>query len=399
MNVGTTVAFGVSTLFLVFSEVSALPLVHAKLDQQLALDFDDICVSGAPAECHFSLRQLRAKLRTAGLKRHVAGATKAGGFQAALETGSVSVGAGTWAEKAFAGSNRTRDNQSDRREVAAFMGQLATTPEIDASMPAPPSVGELWGGPSRAWAEQSFVAKVFPTNDPRRVMDFARLGSAIPESLWGIFWMDQFGKSSIAQDPEYPFEMLGTNEILVSFGDATYEEHTGCVTPVPCYGGPHWTFLNDQFGNNLLEAHLRQRNTLSFCFATDDYIQIYQKVLTSEASLGSVPVGGSYMAWMLGFEDAGQGYSWAPRKIIDMSMKKTPWGWDRITSVLQQPEKYAWPVRGLLREVAKAMPISHFPLIQIINGRGEPTRYYSEYLRFMAEQKQPDELLVGMPER
>merc|ERR1719401_2151855 len=115
--------------------------------------------------------------------------------------------------------------------------------------------------------------------------------------------------------------MVGTPEFLASFGGATFEAKTGCVTPVEAYGGDHWAFADDDSGKALAGAHLQRRNTLSFCFKNESYIQIYQKMLSSEAAVGPIPVGGSWMAWLLSFKDAGNGYSWLPRYLLDMSMK------------------------------------------------------------------------------
>jgi len=261
----------------------------------------------------------------------------------------------------------------------------------------PPPKGELWGGPAEWWAKQRFAHKAFSTWAVPQTMHLAGPGSNIPEGLWGVFWMDQYGASSIAKDPSYPFKMVGSPEVLASFGDASYESDTGCVTPVPCYGGARWAFTNNEAGRTLVGMHLRQRNTLSFCFRKDGNIQIYQKVLDEYASLGPVPVGGSTMAGLLGFESAGDKYSWTPRSLMDLKMVKTSWGWDRVTYVLKSQEKHSWLVKQVLDELESMMPESHYPLIQIVDGHGRPTEYYAEFLQWMGTQTPGSEMLLNMP--
>lgn len=360
-----------------------------------APEANDVCLDGDFADCGLSLRQLRSKRCSPEVKECGTAALVASAPASTPEQARVGDGHGQREHAAkLLGDTGSKLKNTRGKQGSHALAQ--TLEESARTLPKPSSEGELWGGPLLAWSQQAFYPLVVPTNDPRQVLKYAGWTSDIPEDLWGIFWMDQFGKSSVAQDRKYPFEMVGTGEVLASFGEATYDPDTRCVTPVPCYGGAHWTFSNDQVGRAAMQTHQKTRNTLSFCYTHDDYIQIYSKVLTEATSIGPVTFG-TQMARMVGFTDAGHGYSWAPVSVLNMGMKKMPWGWDRLTRVVADPDSYPWSVRGVLREVSKLMPISHYPLIQIIDGAGQPTEYYSEYLAYIAAVQRADGILVSMP--
>eukprot|EP00972_Heterocapsa_arctica_P019182 2830539-Heterocapsa_arctica.AAC.1 len=252
----------------------------------------------------------------------------------------------------------------------------------------------LWGGPSKAYQAQLFVDKAFPSDRVEHFMNYARTGSSIPKELHGIWWMDQSGFSSVAKSPSYTFAFMPFPELLVSFGEGgedgtAYEQETRCVTPITIYGGNRWTAPNTLAGRGGLAFHQMLRNTLSFCFTNDTHeeVQIYQKVPAPMASLGAVPLG-PVAASLLGFYDAGDGYVWTPNSLMSMRMVKTPWGWDRVTTMLdtiqdvKAPFWHPEPLLNLLKE-AQRRAVAHYPLIQVVDGDGKRTKYYKEYLAFM----------------
>jgi len=252
----------------------------------------------------------------------------------------------------------------------------------------------LWGGPSKAYQAQSFADEAFPSDQVEHFMNYAKAGSSIPKELHGIWWMDQYGFSSVAKSRSYTFAPAGTPEVLASFGEggddgAAYEQETRCVTPITLYGGNRWTAQDNQGGRGLLAFHQGVRNTLSFCFTNDthDEVKIYQKMLASMAALGPFRIG-AVAASLLGFYDAGDGYVWIPNSLMSMGMVKKPWGWDRVTTVLdtiqdvKAPFWHPEPLLNLLKEAQRAAA-AHYPLIQVVDGYGKRTKYYDEYLAFM----------------
>lgn len=287
-------------------------------------------------------------------------------------------------------------------------------------LPPPP---ELWGGPSERYAAAAanFTKQSFDTAKPQDAMDYSRAGSAIPESLWGIWWMDQAGFSSVAKDPNYDFAMVATAEMLASFPDtslddnwkfgARYEKKTRCVTPIECYGGPQWAAQDNSDGNHLMRAHTRTRNTLSFCYNESmTGINIYQKMLTDQASIGAIRIGPE-MAHLLGYIDAGNGYSWTPGDVMNMTMVKYPWGWDRVTTVGGAVHNISplmeWFLHNVLPqwvwELIKAAQylqtkvVSHYPLLQVVDGEGKPTKYMAEFKELMTHVENGGSLQIRMP--
>uniref|UniRef100_A0A7S2NV68 Uncharacterized protein n=1 Tax=Zooxanthella nutricula TaxID=1333877 RepID=A0A7S2NV68_9DINO len=217
--------------------------------------------------------------------------------------------------------------------------------------------------------------------------------------------MDQAGFSSVAKDPSYPYAMAPTAEMLASFGPempgsgvdtfgARYENETRCVTPVPMYGGPQWAAFDNEDGESIFALHRRSRNTLSFCYGGEgvDHINIFHK--QQLFSSGYVPFDiGAYAAGLVGYLDAGDGFLWQSGGIINMTMEQKPWGWDRVTTVadLVQPEPWVewalwywlppwlWQLVKLALALQKNI-VSHYPLLQIIDGEGKPTKYMDEWL-------------------
>lgn len=246
---------------------------------------------------------------------------------------------------------------------------------------------------------QTFVDKTFPPGEAENEMDYATTGMSMPEGLHGIFWMDQFGDSSVAKAPDYEFNFIGTTEILASFGEGTshYDPVSRCVTPIISYAGLEWACRNSSWGRYQMDSFLETKMTMSFCFTGEgfEHFQIYQKVLLSRAAIGPFILGERF-ARLLGY-DAGDGYIWVKLSVLNMTAEKKPWGWDRVSLMLnnqgRQDTLLRWAQSKLLPESMRELfqwaaeetssRPPRYPVIQIVDGAGKRTEYYDEYLAAM----------------
>merc|ERR1719188_2394605 len=72
----------------------------------------------------------------------------------------------------------------------------------------------------KPYDEGLYYPKVVKVDEVEKVLTYARNGSKIPESLQGIWFMDQGGDSiPLDGDPSYPFNFNRTFEVLITFGD------------------------------------------------------------------------------------------------------------------------------------------------------------------------------------
>eukprot|EP00405_Crypthecodinium_cohnii_P060460 CAMPEP_0195011034 /NCGR_PEP_ID=MMETSP0326_2-20130528/10615_1 /TAXON_ID=2866 ORGANISM="Crypthecodinium cohnii, Strain Seligo" /NCGR_SAMPLE_ID=MMETSP0326_2 /ASSEMBLY_ACC=CAM_ASM_000348 /LENGTH=294 /DNA_ID=CAMNT_0040019957 /DNA_START=36 /DNA_END=920 /DNA_ORIENTATION=+ len=244
----------------------------------------------------------------------------------------------------------------------------------------PTSDAMLWGGPSVAYSEEGYILKNFSLEEVTDMMGCPGPESGLPEDFQGCWWMDQFGVSSVAKDPNYPYAMVGLGETLMSFASGVWEADSKCVTPVTLYHGRDWAFYNDGGGMDTFRAHNSTHNTLSCCYLDDNVtVQLRTKQLKSTAALGPYSLG-AWLAELLNFTDAGHGYVWEPAWLMDMTMVKKAWGWDRVTkmvSVTGGPDDS--PLVKLLTFLAESLlPVSHYPTLQIIDAQGQKTKYYYE---------------------
>merc|ERR1712061_146118 len=99
-----------------------------------------------------------------------------------------------------------------------------------------------------------------------------------------------------------------------------------------------------------------------------DTLEDYEK--TAIPFIGVVTLS-SFVAWALGFTDAGHGYSWQPMDLLNTTMKKESWGW-------------------LVYTVIPDLPVGLFPLVQVVDGTGARTKYYDEYIAFMSTRHSGD---------
>mmetsp|Transcript_34526 Transcript_34526/g.62604 ORF Transcript_34526/g.62604 Transcript_34526/m.62604 type:complete len:352 (+) Transcript_34526:78-1133(+) len=235
------------------------------------------------------------------------------------------------------------------------------------------------------WDAQ-FETKYVRHDDVENVMSYAKAGSGVPESLQGIWWMDQSGALRPSED--YPYYMGPSAEVLASFGDlAVWQEETLCVTPVPPYGGKvaHWTFQATDQGLGMVEEFQKGGTTFHFCFTNDSYkeIQIFQQMaFDKEKTSGKLLHALGKEAW--------NGSSWFPPWGIDLRMIKHSWGFDRVSNILSNRLRDASRSSFLDRLVPGAvmddlMRSMHYPVWQIVDGNGKRTEHYDAYLKFMQD--------------
>merc|ERR1740121_1785738 len=92
-----------------------------------------------------------------------------------------------------------------------------------------------------------------------------------------------------------------------------------------------------------------------------------------------------------------------------MTMVKKDWGWDRVTLVgagikemtgdgtKEAAEELQPPFDLYLGKAAEeqAPIVSHYPVLQIIDGNGERTKYFEEYMAFMKTVEHPEHLTMS----
>lgn len=232
-------------------------------------------------------------------------------------------------------------------------------------------------------------------------MLFAKTGSVFPPSLHGLHWMDQRGTS--LKDGPYPEEptyrqtcSLAADEVFVHFGEAAWNPTTKCVTGVRQFGGGplsgHWTWL-DQGGqtSDQWAAGEGWNMKYDFCFRDEamTYIDVLIRVSLSRA-----------VADTLGLESMFPPHVevTVPVWLNNVGMKKTAFGWDRVTTIGP-----SW-LRNLIRHAFKSTVIQavfgmgtglgagdflsdglecHYPLLQIVDGNGNRTKYFQDYLNYI----------------
>ena len=223
---------------------------------------------------------------------------------------------------------------------------------------------------------------------------YARRGDPVPAVMHGIFWMDQRGVAPAltAADPSYR-QVGGTaaDELLVSFGEAEYNPHTRCSV-VPVFGGGHghWTFM-DQTGHAVNSDHAAVASillTLDFCFTSADY---------SEVQLGLRVKAGSFFEGLTGSDlpDIVDGYVSIPSSLISLTMVKTEWGWDRVTTAGLAVKRLSSRVLAAWKHVLPSefaalldgmATTYHYPVFQIVDGDGKRTGNYPAYLEWANRQ-------------
>jgi len=166
---------------------------------------------------------------------------------------------------------------------------------------------------------------------------YAEAGSVFPESLHGILWLDQRGRSladgPFESDPEYrQVCTAAAEENLVSFGEAAWDPVSRCATGIRQYsGGPlsgHWSWMDAGGGVSKPWAHgVGWHMKYDFCFR--DESMTYIDVLT-RISLNKLLE--SYAGTRPDFLPIDSEIT-LPTWINNVAMVKKPWGWDRMTTL------------------------------------------------------------------
>jgi len=240
------------------------------------------------------------------------------------------------------------------------------------------------------WWDAEFKEMTVRNDDVENQLGYAKAGSAVPESLQGIFWMDQSGASlPIPGDPDYEYKFFPTAEVLMTFDDnAIWQADTRCVTPIYLFGGVkgHWTHYNTQQGLLMSEKFQEHATTMHFCFIKDseDEIEIWVQAKYNAAA---------YMILKgLGYEEAWNGTLFQPSWVMDLRMVKTSWGWDRVSNIGSNrlrrdnvPESEVHFLDQFIPQWLKDQVTTtyRYPLYQIVDGNGARTEHYETYLKFM----------------
>jgi len=207
-----------------------------------------------------------------------------------------------------------------------------------------------------------------PLDRPQDYMAFARTGSNVPQSLHGIFWMDQRGwaaDKAEAADPSYSF-VPGhpIDEMLASFGDehTSWDAVTRCLGPVTLVGGVvgHWTVNNYGNGTNSnWEAQnnvITKRSYVDFCFKEGSETEI--------------------VLHMYRLMKSGKRYAKTPDQLYHLQMKKSAFGWWRVSAWVEASKHGT----GLRPEGQTS-----YPLFQIVDGDGNPTEWFGDYLAYASK--------------
>jgi len=239
--------------------------------------------------------------------------------------------------------------------------------------------------------------------DVEQELSYARAGSVIPESLHGIFWMDQHGVHlPVPSDPGYKHVCnLSAPEILVSYGAGGWNPETLCVEGLRQYGGPpiggQWTWFTQKGGKSASWASGEEWNAkYDFCFRDKTFQEIDVYVGVSVNKIMGERLGNALGSWT---KDT---YITVPRWINNVKMNKKPWGWDRETTIA--PEAFRSVIKatfmeqfgttlgnaaeslmavfsGYLQEDMMRNGIAcNYPVFQIIDGYGRRTEHFQAYL-------------------
>lgn len=240
------------------------------------------------------------------------------------------------------------------------------------------------------WYNQPFFAKKVRVDGVENDLAYARTGSDVPESLHGIFWMDMFYQSSIAQDPMYenkpwwikkfyqneaPSEVAPDLETLVCFGDVPgkWDAEAKTMRDVGyCGEKGHWTFPDTKDGAFQQNSAIMVRMNADLVFQDSGLFEAWVSARIK------VPATGMWIE--------------VPRFLFEMLMFQAPHGWSRKTTVGNLPdfidhsdtlEKLLPPFIMKLLQNGEKGDWWNYPMVRIVDGNGNRTEHYDEYLAFM----------------
>jgi len=226
--------------------------------------------------------------------------------------------------------------------------------------------------------QHHFYEKLIKNDRVEHELAYAKSGSDVPKSLHGVFWMDMFYQSSIAEDPTYenkpswikdlehifpkiaPAMVAPDLETLVCFGDepGVWDAKTRTLKNVGyCGDKGHWTFPNTVMGEVQASQIIDVRMNADLVFENEDMNEVYIAPRVRD------PVTGIWIQ--------------APKAAFAMKMFKTEWGWNRKTSVGFLPDEW------------------NYPMVQIVDGDGKRTKYYDEYLEFMKRWGSDEQIVIA----
>ncbi|CAK9016978.1 Tentative ammonium transporter [Durusdinium trenchii] len=231
---------------------------------------------------------------------------------------------------------------------------------------------------------------------------YARNGSVFPASLHGVHWMDQRGTSlrkrgKYEEEPDYKQVCaLSAEEVFMHFGEAAWNPKTKCATGVRQYGGSplsgHWSWLDEGGVTSTQWANGNGWNMkYDFCFRDEEmtFIDVMIRISLSRIlsdTLGLPSLFPPHVEVTL------------PTWLNGVSMKKTKFGWDRLTTI--GPSWLRTLIRttfdsGIIQSVF-GMGVGtpdwpflsggmecHYPLLQIVDGHGQRGKYYQDYLEYI----------------
>jgi hypothetical protein len=108
------------------------------------------------------------------------------------------------------------------------------------------------------------------------------------------------------------------------------------------------------------------------------YIDVFMQIPLKSALKSYIDTGWIPESWVIPI----------PVWLNNVGMAKKPWGWDRVTTI--GPAWLRWIIRflGIGARFSESAPEvveegCRYPAIQIVDGNGQRTEYYSDYLRYV----------------
>jgi len=242
----------------------------------------------------------------------------------------------------------------------------------------------------------NFELTKVPIEEPWTYMSYAKTGeSDLPESMHGIFWMDQRGyvkEKCEASDPNFEWKkMLAANEMLISFGETAWNPESECVGGVALIGGEvgHWTFNNEinsslydgQVYNGVWQGQQNGRGYVDFC-----YVKTGQGVHPDPIRGMGIPAPQDvdeliYIPFKLKYGSAADNTSQSDYQdpygfSNNWWMYKTTWGWSRVS------KGWGFWAYNIEAGTGGTDRMGEYALIQVVDGYGNPTDFYDDYVEY-----------------
>lgn len=272
--------------------------------------------------------------------------------------------------------------------------------------------------------------ELVPNDEVIQRMAYARPGdvAGLPESLHGIFWIDQFLQSSIGQTPafhgadeRFPIPwMTPSTETLAAWGDFPTKWVSGKEQPKLSRGRPnpigtamnvpngagwlgHWTFGDYPADTPVIPCFSCIKPLMKCCCFPDTFIAYTSVKVTwgirmisdfrfnTRDAIKDPELNPEGLEMILDMFAGEEYIDTAP--LFEMRMQKRPFGWVRTTHVLegawgQMTDRQKAGLNNVLPSVLYralkddgVVGASQYPVIQIVDGQGNKVQpYYDEYL-------------------